>query len=512
MKEERTLRKFIIAMASLGISLVFIWCAFYFLTIQNVRENASVQAQVQSEAILSRVEDELRSIEEISYFLAYNSRVVKLAGIVETKEFYDYGGEVSEDVLAIIRTDNPVSDIIVIGREGLCYRLKGKCSNTVLTRVKILLEKGQLNNFLVNANGVAVIGTAREITDMSEELGYVVLLLDKAKLEYIFTDYSEIDYMGIVLISGEQILCANRDIRYEDIEAIKNDSVIYKEQSIGLTGLTLLVYCDNTMSQELSGYFYIALPIMLIILVGIIAFYTFYWNKTALGPQERQLMESKMQVQEAQLENERTMTSLLKKQISSHFTVNTLTAVRSLINKGEKNEATHMCDELSWLLRYSNSPDELITLMEEFHILEQYVGIMKVRYPGKIEYSYDVEDYFEDIYIPRMILQPLIENAIAHGLSGKKKINISIKTCIEDDLYIYISDDGCGIDKNRLSEIMDKIEKEESPSEGGIKGIALANIQKRIRIACGPGYGIRIESEAGVGTTVISHLKVVRLG
>lgn len=510
MKEERTLQKFIIAMTTLGISLVFIWCAFFFLTLQNVKKNAAAQAKTQSEAILSRIEDELQSIEEISYYIAHNNKILQFAGITDAVAFYDYGPEVSETVDAIIRSNTTVSDIVVIGKEGLYYRLKGKCSNTILTRVCNLLNKDQGNNFYVTGNGATYIGTSKKISDNGEELGYVLVLLDKTKLEYIFSDYSDIDYMGIALMSSNRILCSNKDIKIQDIDDIKSESVIYKEQDIELTGLKLLVYCENTISKGLKGYFYVALPVMLIILVAIIVFYTVYWNKTALGPQERMLMESKMKMQEAKLEKEQTLTRLLKKQISAHFTVNTLTAVRSLINKGEKEEAAHMCDELSWLLRYSNAPDELISLMDECQVLEQYVGIMKVRYPGRIEYSVDIEDFFEDIYIPRMILQPIIENAIVYGLNGREMIHISLQIRVDEDLYIYIKDDGCGIEEDKLSELMSRIENEENTGNDGIKGIALVNIQKRIRIACKEGYGITIHSVPGEGTTVVNHLKVLK--
>ncbi len=509
MRESRTIKKFIAAMASLGTVLVLIWCAFYFLTIQNVKKNAGIQAEAQSEAIISRIEDELQSIEEISYYIAHDAGVIDWVKTTETIDFYDYGSMVSESVEKRIGADHSVSDIIVIGQNNLYYRLKGRCSNTVLTRVQSILNKGYQNNFFIAGSGAAYIGTARKIVDGEKEVGYVALLLDKTKLEYIFSDYSDIDYMGIALLSGDQVLCANRTIRDRDISEIKNTSVLYKEQHIDLTGLTLLVYCENTISQELNAYFYIALPVMIMVLVVIIIIYTVYWNKTTLGPQERKLMESKMKVQEVQLENERNLTGLLKKQISAHFTVNTLTVVRSLINKGEKQEAAHMCDELSWLLRYSNAPDELITLMDECHVLEQYIGIMNVRYPGRIEYIADIEDFFEEVYIPRMILQPVIENAIVHGMSGKEKIRIRLNAVLDEKLIIRIEDNGCGMSSEKLEEINSKIMNDIGLGRKGIKGIALTNIRKRIEITCGQGYGISLNSVKGEGTIAEICLKKV---
>lgn len=496
-------------MTALGFSLVLLWGAFYFLTIQNVKKNAGIQAGVESEAIMSRIEDELQSVEETLYTLAYYARMIELVKNTDPIAFYDNADETAITVEEIIGNDNPTSDIVVFGQNGVYYRIRGKCSNTVLTRIQNILDKGKLNNFYVNGNGITYIGSARKITENGVELGYITLLLDKTKLEYIFTDYSDVDYMGIVLMSKDQILCTNRNVKTDDIERIKRESVIYKEQVIGLTGLTLLVYCENTLSQNLKGYFGIALPVMLVILALLITFYIYYWNKKALKPQERELLESQMKVQEVQLENERTLTGLLKKQISAHFTVNTLTVVRSLINKGEKDEATHMCDELSWLLRYSNAPDELISLMDECYVLEQYVGIMRVRYPNRIIFHAELDDFYEEVYIPRMILQPVIENAIVHGQTGNEPIEISLSAEKKQDLVISISDNGKGISAEKLEEIRGSMEHSNRTSSRGIKGIALVNIQKRIHIACGEGYGININSIMGKGTCVEVKLKVI---
>lgn len=509
MKIERTLRKFILAMTALGLSLVLLWGVFYFHTIQTVKKNAGVQAGAESEAIMSRIEDELQSVEETLYTLAHYDRMIELVKLTNPIDFYDNADVVTTTAEEIIGNDNPASDIVVFGQNGTYYRIRGKCSNTVLTRIQNILGKGKLNNFYVNGNGATYIGSAREITENGVELGYVTLLLDKTKLEYIFSDYSDIDYMGIILMSKDQILCANRSVQMEDIERIKKESVIYKEQVIGLTGLTLLVFCENTLSQNLKGYFRIALPVMIFILILLIIFYIYYWNKKALKPQERELMESRMKVQEVQLENERTLTGLLKKQISAHFTVNTLTVVRALINKGEKDEATHMCDELSWLLRYSNAPDELISLMNECYVLEQYVGIMKVRYPDRIVFHAELDDFFDEVYIPRMILQPIIENAIMHGQTSNGPIEITLSAEKTQDLLITISDSGKGVSGETLEEIRNSIVHPEKNGTEGIKGIALANIQKRIHIACGTEYGIEIDSEKGVGTIVKIRLKLM---
>ncbi len=442
LKVEKGLQKLIITMTVLGISLIVLWAFFYLITRNIVKKNAGIQAAAECEAIISRIDEKLVMIDETLYSLAFSDAIIEMASADTTLDFYDMEKDVSQKVYSIIDANSPTYDVIVYGANNCYYRLVGKNSNTVLDRVKNILDRGIRNNFYLSSNGVTYIGNAREIRRDDINCGYVVLLLNKSSLEYIFSDYSDIDYMGIVLKSEDDILCANRNVQIEDINRIKSECVIFKEQKIGLTGLTLLVYCENTISEELEGYFRIAHPTIALIIVLIIVFYIYYWNKTMLGPQERELYNSRMQAKDAELEKEKSLLSLLRKQISAHFTVNSLTAIRSLVNKNEKEEAARMCDELSCLLRYSNSLDEYISLLDECYVLNQYVGIMQARYPNRIQLVVEYDDFFENVLIPRMILQPVIENSIEHGLPGRDNITITISAKKEDKLIVLIRDNG----------------------------------------------------------------------
>lgn len=509
MKDKKILKKFVITMSALGFCLVIIWLLFYYLTIQIVSKNASRQASAESEAIMSRIEDELQEVDETLHILSHHESVINMAEMQDINQFYDYGKEVYKNLSENIGNNVTAGDIILFGQNGAYYRLKGKCSNTVIGRIENILNTNPKNSFYISSNGMTYIGNARKILSDKGEIGYIVILLDKTKLEYIFSDYSDIDYIGIALLSDDKILCSNRDIIIDDIESIKNKSILYKEQTIGLTDIKLLVYCENDLAKNLERYFNLSLPVVMFFIVLIIIVYIYFWNKTMLKPQERELLEIKMKAQESELEKERTAINLLKKQISAHFTVNTMNVVRALINKEKKEEASIMCDELSCLLRYSNAPEEFISLMDECYVLEQYVGIMQVRYPESIEFNIDIDDYYENIFIPRMILQPIIENSIIHGRKEKNKIAINLTVKKETNLIIEIQDNGKGISSDILKEIRNNIEKMSESNASGISGIALINIQKRIKLVSGDEYGITIDSKEGTGTTVTVKLRIV---
>ena len=252
----------------------------------------------------------------------------------------------------------------------------------------------------------------------------------------------------------------------------------------------------DSVSDEVSRFFRIALPVTILILV----FVGFVFERFM-----KRFVKTSVD-----LELERTNLTLLKKQISAHFTVNTLNIVRALIGRGDKETASRICTELSIMLRYANAADEYISLLEEFYVLEQYTEIMQARYPDMIEVQFDEDDSFSDIYLPRMLIQPIVENAIMHGLSaegGKLEVNAHTE---KDDLFITVSDNGKGMDAEGLENVRNAMEEKETSGQGGLDHIALVNVRKRIEALFGKEYGLEITSDPQKGTEVTVHLPVVR--
>lgn len=257
-----------------------------------------------------------------------------------------------------------------------------------------------------------------------------------------------------------------------------------------------MVYSIYDISRQVSFYFGIALLITTVLFLVIIVFFIRHLNRDYV----------RMRIQDIEIEKEQNFLLLLKKQISAHFTVNTLNVVRALIRRGNKEEAGNTCEGLAFLLRYANDGDETISLGEEIYILERYVKIMQTRYPGKFVFRTDPQGEWEEERIPRMLLQPIVENAIEHGLAtGKGTITVAVE-CGED-IVVTVRDDGCGMEKDETIKIQEKLDRDDYEMDTKLKGMALTNIHKRIRLLYGEGYGIFVRSEKGKGTEV-----KVRLG
>lgn len=495
MKEKETPRKLMLIMAALSASLVFLWVVFYYLTLGLIQKNMQIQAETSSEVIMSNVEEKLLLLEEAAYELSKTDGITELAVATDPLSFYDAGAAVSESNVRLSGNSIDADNIIVFNADGLFYRLKGTISNTAINRAFYLMGDPGGHTITVTYNNNSYLGPYEPVYVDGQKKGYVLLLMEQVRLEKMLSVYNNLDYLRVALFSGDKLLCSNQDLSFDDVTNARAKATFIKEKEIGLSGYRLLVYCENNVSEWLSGYFRVALPVTIVILIGVVAFFMHYLRRNMFL-----------------LLKERTLFSLLKKQISAHFTVNTLNVVRVLINKDEKQAAARICDELSTLLRYANAGDEYISLLDEFYVLEQYVGIMQARYPGKIEAEIEPDDSFSDIHIPRMLIQPLIENAIVHGLAGEEG-KVSVSASVSDGrLCVSVTDNGRGMSKEEL-EALNRSIHEENEGEAGtneLKGVALKNIERRIKMVCGPEYGLSIESTPGKGTKVLLILPVAK--
>lgn len=199
--------------------------------------------------------------------------------------------------------------------------------------------------------------------------------------------------------------------------------------------------------------------------------------------------------------------TMLQSQIDPHFLYNTLESIRSRALLDKNEEIASMTEILSKFFRYCISNGEkLIKIREEINHIQDYYYIQKYRFEDKIDMETKVEE--EDLldgYIPKMSLQPLVENAMIHGLeqiTGKGKITMILQK-MGKKIVIYVEDNGAGMSIEQLNKLNDKMRKpliDASRQKGSHLGIALTNVNARIRIICGEEYGIHYRSAEGRGT------------
>lgn len=231
-----------------------------------------------------------------------------------------------------------------------------------------------------------------------------------------------------------------------------------------------------------------------------------------------QLMDSyaayKTRKDNVQILNKQTELTALQSQINPHFLYNTLETIRGQALIDDNIEIAKMVEALSAFFRYSISrKGNLVTLRDELVNIENYMLIQRYRFNNRFSLEVIVEEDDEQAYdflIPRLIIQPVVENAIFHGLEEKLEGGkVTIEVIVTDqNLILTISDNGKGMDRNKLKELNSRIQSNDGELEDSKNrntrntGIALTNIHKRIQLLFGDEYGVNVYSTAGQGTDV----------
>lgn len=208
----------------------------------------------------------------------------------------------------------------------------------------------------------------------------------------------------------------------------------------------------------------------------------------------------------------------LQNQINPHFLYNTLEGIRAEAVITGADTIAEMTEALATYFRYTISQvNNLVTLEEELANVENYYYIQKFRFGDKLDLKihYDCENEYETLQcqIPKLTLQPIVENSIYHGLEqkvGKGDLNIKI-TMTDNHLIIMVSDDGIGMEKEQvksMNETLRGLRLEEVQTASSRGGIAVRNVNNRIKLLFGEEYGIYIYSQQGAGTDVEITLPV----
>jgi len=203
------------------------------------------------------------------------------------------------------------------------------------------------------------------------------------------------------------------------------------------------------------------------------------WNSARI---EHRLQEQEKLLMEAKIE-------ALKSQINPHFLFNTLASISSLIRSHPETARTLIIRLSGLLRRLIRSHQHFVTLREELDAIDEYLDIEVVRFGSKLQVRKEISPDTLDVIVPSMILQPLVENSIKHGLTRKVGDGSIVIRSWRDNrrAVIEIEDDGVGFRADRL---------EERPTEG----IGLANVRERLRVIYGAAFQLTLDSKLGVGT------------
>lgn len=221
---------------------------------------------------------------------------------------------------------------------------------------------------------------------------------------------------------------------------------------------------------------------------------------------EKLVNEEKRQETLKRLKAQSELTAL-KAQVNAHFIFNVLNIIHEDAQRNQNGIIAGIVESLSSMIRYSMAPDMLTTVNEEIESVNRYVYIQKIRYGSHFEFYYEVEESAQDVKILRLVIQPLVENAIEHGLFSINggKVYLSVYT-VGNVLHICVTDDGIGMKKSKVKKLTDYIKASEDEAAKMNKelgfGVAVRNIYQRMKTYYGDGADMRFVSDFMNGTTV----------
>ena len=199
---------------------------------------------------------------------------------------------------------------------------------------------------------------------------------------------------------------------------------------------------------------------------------------------------------------------ILQEQINPHFLYNTLETIIWLTEGGKQNEVLEMVKSLSDFFRTSLSKGNgMVTLRQEERHIRSYLQIQYLRYKDILEYSIDIPEYLKDAIIPKISLQPIVENALYHGIKNRRrKGSIMVSASMDsNDIVISVTDNGIGMTDETVNQLLKSIKQRNSEINDTVskcESYGLYNVNERLRLKFGESYGLSISSIYGEGTCV----------
>lgn len=215
----------------------------------------------------------------------------------------------------------------------------------------------------------------------------------------------------------------------------------------------------------------------------------------------QEIQESQRRMYEAEIAKKQLQVLAYRNQINPHFLYNTFECICSMALYYEVDDIAEITMALSKVFRFAVKGENIVSVEEEVSYIREYAKIIDYRFMGKIDVDIEMEDAVKEKRVIKLMLQPLVENAVFHGLEQKLEdgeVNVFIHMHGEDHIMFVVEDNGCGIEPARLVWMRDNLDSRPT----GQKGIGVANIYQRLKLFYGDDVVFQIESRLGEGTRI----------
>lgn len=487
---------------------------------------------------------------KLSYFFNYTTDLTGVTFIFKNNEYYTYNSPI------------PVEPTLV--KESLWYKemKEKKESIRVLGRVKNSLYTGSRDNGNYSIAIASLVNNAAFVNDKEVELIYITFKENIFEKVYSGIKLSKVGRIDILSPEGESIFAKdNKIIDIQKQKHIFTKDYGWLDYNLDNNKLLMTYYTVpsthwkvvNTISyKELTNdinrvMLIIILVFTFIVLLFVTVFFTSI-TRTVIKPIKK-LIRQMSRIEEgdlktsihvrgedelahlnatfnrmveeinnliANIDKEKTEKLLLEikslqYQINPHFLLNTLNSITMMAGLQGVDNIKMMTEALSKLLINTLSRGGIYTnIKEEFETLNSYAYIMKFRYGDRFDVAFHADHDVKELYMLKLLLQPIVENAILHGMDDvfvKLEIGVFAKK-VDGTLEIHIIDNGIGMTSTQITSFMEN----KGDINNGFNKIGVNNVNQRIKLNFGEPFGLTIQSEPGNGTKIILKLPLINEG
>lgn len=536
---------------------------FYYYSRRIIEDQTFDYLQNLAFVTMSKVELSLENVEDTVFFIAGNERIQELLGseteesdrltsylrYKEAKDLLSYYVLLSREISSTyIYTENgstfsytkrkqtpPIQELKNLDKNWICldghiYLKRGIYLFTTQKKLGIMITEVEAPVFynivkdisysdnskvyIVDEDNNIIAGQEESFTGQKLPKDYLDAMkgksdgeLGRAVLEGI--PYSI--YVGEEIHNGwKLVLALPEDYYLKDVRMLRNFTSVLLFAT-GMLAIVLIIFVSNGVTRPLkklsqamedvgSGDFQVSFQVEGQDEIAVLG-RTFNQMVEDMRTLIDNVYEQEMRKQEVEMKS-------LQMQINPHFLYNTLDTINWIARMRGVDEVGDMTSALGNLMRYSLSKSDFVTIDEELRNLKNYIEIQNVRYGDKMTIEFQVDEAVLGYYIPKLLVQPILENAIVHGVEDKLEPSlIQIRISREgENLYLVVEDDGVGMTQEAIEALMNM---DYDTKKHGHTSIGVYNVNRRIQSVFGKSCGLQIQSQLGAGTKITLCLKIL---
>ena len=558
MNKKTTLRgRFLLTLILFACLTLLLWFGYHQINYTAVSRIAEESTRLAADNITGQISAEFAQMRTITSAISGSSYIQDFLSERNTKGYYEKAGIASEIIQKAAFPITSADNILAINADGRSYRFSGGLSSQSCEALYRSIQGAGTVYTVIELDYTLFYCHSAPVFDMSGQspvrLGNVLILTGLEKTRRMLERDDSLTGIDVAVILNDEIVMSNNP----SLEGISADSLassygMVTTTQVDGTPLTIAAVIPKDALFPGSNWFLITSLVFIGLLFMMISVLYGYLSRGMIQPMASvvagvasldgeknnrlmempfigkpdfqslvltinnmldrmenytaELVEERQKVFEVEIARQKMRMGLLASQMDAHFVTNTLIKIESLAVNGDNEQAAQTANGLCFLLDHQHKGDLPVNVFTEFRALGKYIEVMSIRYSRNFSYDYDVDESLVDYVMPGFILQPVVENALEHGLRDKDQdARLFIKGLIRDEkVCIEISDNGAGIPPGKLKTLRDSLTNAEPRDfpDPGLHGVALMNVQRRIRLQYGSECGVEVESDFGKGTTV----------